>query len=332
MTKTAVTITVDTEASIGGTLTYPDQRTPVFEGPVDGMVNGRSQALGFMLETLRAFNMRATFFVETLHTRYFGYDPMRSRCAQLLEADQDIQLHIHPCWRSFEDGALKKIDKNDESCGRPYEELVDIFEDSQMRFEQLVGSRAIAARTGKFSAERETFGALREVGIKITSCINTALRQTADESLRLAGGRRNVDGVLEFPVTCFSSWSPKARKSLRGMKIAGCSFQEMRQVLDQAQQNSVEHVIIITHPFEFIKTKDIPYAQIKTNRLVQGRLRQLCKYLSENPERFDVVPISDFAHGLDDLEDRSPVQLSASLPWTAKRMVENVAYDSVWAL
>ncbi len=86
MTKTLVTLTVDTEASIAGAYANPDRFKPNFAGPVDGMVSGRSEALGFLIETFERFGIQATFFIETLHTRYFGDEPMKRRCEALRAA------------------------------------------------------------------------------------------------------------------------------------------------------------------------------------------------------------------------------------------------------
>ena len=70
-----VCITIDTEFSIGGNFEDP-ALTPVAEPMVLGSVGGKEQGLGFLLESLAEFGVRATFFVETLQTAYFGNEPM----------------------------------------------------------------------------------------------------------------------------------------------------------------------------------------------------------------------------------------------------------------
>ena len=49
--RTKVVLTVDTEPSIAGAFANPSQ-TPLLHEPVAGEINGRSEALGFMIETL----------------------------------------------------------------------------------------------------------------------------------------------------------------------------------------------------------------------------------------------------------------------------------------
>ena len=330
--RTIVTITIDTEPSIAGALTKPDYYVPKFEEPIDGLVADKSEGLGFLIKCFSDHDIQATFFVETLHTRYFGYGPMRERCQRLQDAGQDVQLHIHPCWRSFQNGVIDRIDKNDKCWGRPPNDLINIFDEAQTHFEALTRRHAQAARVGGFAANTETYPAMNKVGINITSNICTAFSPPHDESLRLPGGRFRIGGVLELPVTCFESWTPQGRKMLRPLQICACSTQEICQVLDQANLQGLEHVVIVTHPFEFLKKRDFTYQTIKANRLIQKRLEQLCSYLKRHTNRFEIASMGQCANRLDHLADCQPAPLSVAFPWTAKRLAENAANDAIWTL
>ncbi|MGB3745233.1 MAG: hypothetical protein WBD11_12015, partial [Xanthobacteraceae bacterium] len=68
--------------------------TPVAEPMVLGSVGGKG--LGFFLESLAEFGARATFFVETLQTAYFGDEPMGGIARRIAAAGHDVQLHLHP--------------------------------------------------------------------------------------------------------------------------------------------------------------------------------------------------------------------------------------------
>jgi hypothetical protein len=92
-----VCITIDTEFSIGGNFEDP-ALAPVAEPIVLGSVGGREQGLGFLLDSLGEFGIRATFFVETLQTAYFGDEPMGGIARRIAAAGHDVQLHLHPCW------------------------------------------------------------------------------------------------------------------------------------------------------------------------------------------------------------------------------------------
>ena len=86
--KTKVVLTVDVEPSVGGAFTDP-RHTPLLDEPVGGEVKGRSEGLGFLIETLCGHGLTATFFVETVHTRYFGDLAMGRYAEQLVRAGQD---------------------------------------------------------------------------------------------------------------------------------------------------------------------------------------------------------------------------------------------------
>ncbi|NJO38754.1 MAG: hypothetical protein HC871_15560 [Rhizobiales bacterium] len=100
---TEVVITIDTEFSVAGAFDDPTGQTrPVGEPNVTGLVDGKEQGLGFMLETFARHGAVATFFVETLHVRHFGLEPMGALARRIHAAGHDVQLHLHPLWLAFE--------------------------------------------------------------------------------------------------------------------------------------------------------------------------------------------------------------------------------------
>src|SRR4051812_44146134 len=100
---TEVCITVDAEFSIGGAFADPVHRRPVGSEHVLCVANGEENGLGFLLDTFRRYGTEATFFVEALNTAYSGDAPMGRIVERILEAGQDAQLHLHPCWLAFRD-------------------------------------------------------------------------------------------------------------------------------------------------------------------------------------------------------------------------------------
>ena len=111
-----VCITVDTEFSIGGNFDNP-AFTPVAEPMVLGPVGGKEQGLGFLLDSLAEFGHRATFFVETLQTAYFGGERMGSIARRIAASGHDVQLHLHPCWLHYEQPEAAKMVPNDRVPG-----------------------------------------------------------------------------------------------------------------------------------------------------------------------------------------------------------------------
>ena len=98
-----VCITVDTEFSIGGNFGNPEL-APIAKPIVLGTVAGQEHGLGFMLDCLAEFDIRATFFVETLQTAYFGDEPMRGTTCSCI------------CIRA---GFITKLRPNEAGAGTP---------------------------------------------------------------------------------------------------------------------------------------------------------------------------------------------------------------------
>ncbi len=99
--KTKVVITVDVEPSIAGAFADAGRYEPLIHEPVWGEVAGKSEALGLLIETLTRYELRATFFVETAHVSYFPEHLMGGYVRRLVDAGQEIGLHLHPCWLNF---------------------------------------------------------------------------------------------------------------------------------------------------------------------------------------------------------------------------------------
>lgn len=324
--KTKVYITVDTEASIAGCFSNPTKNRPQLERPVFGYVNNQSQGLGFILETLKQYQQVATFFTESLQSRYFGQEPM-SRVAQLIKSyHQDLQLHVHPCWTNFEAGRLISSKLNDHSTGRSVNELVDIFADAIARFNDFGFGDPVAVRTGNFSTGLDTFKAFSQLGIKASSNIATELHRPIEPQLQLTNGIHLIEQIIELPLTTFNSYSPIGVPRRRSMAITACSFNEIKRILLQAHQQQLQHVCILTHPFEFFKTKG---TTIATNRLNQQRLMQLCQFIQCNQDKFETATFSQLAQQKSHQTAINQSSLNGSYPLAIARASQNFLYDTL---
>jgi hypothetical protein len=292
-----VYLTVDTEASIAGCFSAPEQYRPLLSEPVDGNIDGVSEALGFLLQTLQQSRLQATFFAETLQSRYFGIEPMQRRAAQILHAGQDLQLHVHPCWRNFSEGKLIKTEPDDHSTGRSVEQLGAIFSEAIEHFEAWKFGSPVAVRTGNFSSGRDTFQALQAVGMRASSNISVSTCPPADPALHHLYDYRNIEGVIEVPLTEFESYNLRGQSVQRPLAITACSSSEMISVLEQAHAQSFDMVCLITHPFEFINRDSFRFDNMRPNRTNQQRLIELCDHLSIHSDRFNVTTFKQIDPG-----------------------------------
>lgn len=298
--RTRVVLTVDTEASIAGALRTDETHTPLIDEPVAGMVDGKSQALGFLVETLSGHGLTATFFVETVQTRYFPDTAMGGYVDRLLRAGQDVQLHLHPGWLSFADGRHDRSNPASDNChelepGR----LADLIGEGAECIRGWTGARPSAMRTGNFATALSVFEAMSEAGLSYGSNICLAVHRPPEPELAVTGGVHDFAGIRELPVTCFSDVGPVGRGRLRPMQVTALTAREQISLLNMAHDYANPVVVIVTHPFEFVKKRDFRYTNLSPNRIIQDRFRRLCAFLSENNDRFEVVPLGVAAQAAD---------------------------------
>lgn len=331
--KTRVVITVDTEPSIAGAFADPERYKPRIHEPVWGEVKGESQALGFMLETLNRYQLCATFFVETAHLSYFSGQEMGDYVQRLHDGKQDIQLHLHPCWLSFERGWKRGDRPVTDLCGElSEEELVALIAAGCDRIRAWIGEAPRSMRTGNFSVSANVYKAMKSAGLTVASniCVGVAPPAKADADrwgalAGLTGGIHDLEGIIELPVTCFMDHGPAGRGKFRPLQVTSCSFSEQRTQLEALHQAGASVAVIVTHPFEFLQWSGADYAYLRANRLVQRRFERLCAFLADNSHKFDVVPISRFA----DVENavEPAVALHGKAASSMRRAAENFIND-----
>jgi hypothetical protein len=337
-----VCITVDTEFSIGGNF-YNPALLPVAEPIVLGEVDGKEHGLGFLIDSFADSGVRATFFVEALQTAYFGDEPMGEIARRIADAGHDVQLHLHPCWLHYEACAEpgSKTAPNDSCAGRTDAELDHLFERGLSAFSRWRLAKPVAVRAGNFQADAAFYRAAARSGVGLSSSI------TLHAGRPRGGHASRIGSVLELPV--FSYVDPLGRHHRhRVLSITGSSYTETVSVLRQARDRGISPVIILTHPQEYIKRKDaryaamqwdqldqsrlkavLQYADIRPNRINQGRLEGLLKFLSRHKSEFATVPLSELAQQDAAARDPHIHAISVSPVKALTRMFENGISDRV---
>lgn len=323
MTVTRVHITVDTEFSIAGAFQDPKKHRPVGPPAVYCPLNGTSGGLGFLFGTLAREGIRATFFVEALNTCYFGDEPMGGIAREIQAAGHDVQLHLHPCWTYFEredwPQTLQTDPPNDDITLRPVEEVSRLIRLGQEVFRRWGVPEPRVLRTGGLRVGRTVYEAMQRCGMPIASNVGLAIYRPAEPELRLYSGCHDVSGVCEFPVTTYSDLQWSGRKHLKTLTITGTSWPELRILLQRARALQVSDVVVLTHPFEYVKHRDITYEDLYPDRINRRRLESLCAFLANEPD-FEAACMSTLGDAAVPQEDR----LLDVPPWhAAGRMLVN---------
>jgi peptidoglycan/xylan/chitin deacetylase (PgdA/CDA1 family) len=264
------------------------------------------------LRVLAEHGLKACFFVDPMPGLIYGLEPVRRMVAPILEAGQEIQLHLHSFWVSLAEGQASGADF--ELTRFPPErqrELVRTARDLLM----LGGApQPIAFRSGSYAADEATLDAVAAAGMRYDSSHNGSHHPWPSA---LPFGARMIApashrGVVEIPVTQIE----QRAGSLRHLQICAVSGDEMEQALLHAAANRHPLVTIVTHSFE-LATRD----GRRRNPAICARFERLCRFLADERER---LPTTRFDE-LGDLPLGRPAEpLPPRILRTAGRMAEQL--------
>lgn len=91
-------------------------------------------------------------------------------------------------------------------------------------------------------------------------------------------------------------------------------------------------MVLLTHPFEFIKGDRLDPARQRANGINKRRMQRMCAFIAEHPADFSSVSFAQAAPAWLAMDDVPAPALSAPLLPVLARMVGNKANDLVLAL
>jgi peptidoglycan/xylan/chitin deacetylase (PgdA/CDA1 family) len=328
-----VCITIDTEYSIGGA--FADASLlPIADPMVWCNVDGRSEGLGHLLKCFSQYRIPATFFVEALHRYYFKDDPMRPIVRRIEDDGHELQLHAHPCWSVFQHEdwreRVRQQPRQDDFFGRSEDDSVHLIEQGIETFKSWGLARPTVFRSGSLQHDDHLYRALARTRMPYSSNVGLAIFDSGDPDYRMYSGIHERHGVLECPVLTFNDWSVGGRRHLKSLTIAGTSFAETRTLLDKAERAGIPLVVILTHPFEYIQSRDIGRAPARRHHVNQQRLASLCQYLDQNRDRFipsGMAGAAAVARASAAQGEAGNLLLEGMLWQSVRRMATQVVYD-----
>lgn len=328
--KTKVCITIDTEFSIAGAFT--DTRyAPIGEQRVLCDVEGKSEGLGFMLGCFERNGITATFFVEAAQRHYFKNDPMAPIARRLHASGHEVQLHVHPCWSMFQHDDWKErirtTKRVDAFAGRSEDDSYQLIKDGMAAFSDWGVPAPTVFRSAGLQHDATLYKAQARAGIPYSSHIGMAIFNSGDTDYALYGGRHERHGIVECPVLSFCDWRLAGRRHLKTLTITGTSFAETRTLLERAQKAGIEQVVILTHPFEYVQFGNFRMNEVRTHRVNQRRLTQLCEYLAGAGDRFETCGVGAAASAPRNAASANNVLLEGRTVQALPRIAGQFAYE-----
>jgi hypothetical protein len=249
----------------------------------------RELGIDLIMNELEAVGARATFFLEALGSHYFGHDGLADVCKAMVGRGHDVQLHTHPIQRKAgfhtagEPPAKDDIGAYDASVQADLlKEGVDLLAKAGVPRETL-----LAFRAGNFGANNDTWSALADAGLRLSSNYNPCYfkKNCKMRSDRAQAGLflTEVPGVYELPISTFE----EKGGNYRHLQITAVSLREMVDTLWQYRALGVPEVTVVTHSFEF-SFLDSPSAKTgRPNELNIERMRGLCRFVEGHRRDFE---------------------------------------------
>jgi hypothetical protein len=296
---TRVYFTVDVECSeerlVGGAW----RPALGYDVRVWGRLANQRRALGLelIMAELEAVGARGTFFVEALGAHHFGRAGLAEACQALAARGHDVQLHTHPVQRraAFHSAGEPPAPDNIGAYPRAEQaallrEGVDLLAEAGAPRERLLGFRA-----GNFGANNDTWAALADAGLRVSSNYNPCyftlhchMRSPRAQAGLFAAG---PPGVYELPVSTFV----EAGGGFRHLQITAVSLREMLDALCQYRALGVGEVTVVTHSFEFFFLDSAAAKTGRPNEVNIDRMRGLCRFVAERPREFAFDTVGDLA-------------------------------------
>jgi hypothetical protein len=227
----------------------------------------------YQLRQLTRHGLSACFFVDPMPALVYGLDPIRRMVEPIVEAGQEVQLHLHPFWRDLADG--RRDNARFELTDFDPDEQYDLIETARDLLVAAGAPAPIAFRSGSYAVNGDTLRALARIGLRFDSSHN-GTDHPWPSALPLAPALIDpaaCNGIVEIPV------SQIARRGggLRHLQICALSSQEMQAALRHAAHHHHAVTTIVCHSFE-LATRD----GRRVNKLIRGRFDRLCSYLAAN--------------------------------------------------
>src|SRR5687768_8622130 len=126
----------------------------------------------YQLDRLARHGLKACFFVDPMPALVYGLEPVRRMIAPILDAGQEVQLHLHSFWADLAEG--RRDDVRFELTGFDGEAQAKLIATAR---ELLIAAGApapIAFRSGSYAANADTLAGLRDLGLAFDSSHNGA--------------------------------------------------------------------------------------------------------------------------------------------------------------
>jgi hypothetical protein len=311
-----VSITVDTEHSIGGAFSDLTLKPVRNDKRIYGRLSGKEYGIPLIMNIADSYSIPLTFFVEVLNRHYFGDRESRDVCQYIIDRKHHVQLHVHPNFINFSIPSSGRQPLLSDFMHRySFQCQEAIIQEGKECLNRFGVGNVTAFRSGCFASNEDTLLALKNLGFKIdSSYVQAYLGNTCLMRDRNLNDATDLCGILEVPITCFIERTGLRPQRYMLLDINAVGFGELRYALNWAYLHGTQCLNIILHSFSFIKPYDVQYKKVRPRIYVIRRFQRLCRYLSENRHKYNTIDITSILSQRATLTQASPVNRFPTMP------------------
>ena len=324
--KTNVLITIDTEFSLGGYFKNPANKPVPADKIIFCKLNGKEYGINLIMDILDCYGLTGVFFLEVESRFYFGEKEILRIFEVITNRGHEVQLHIHPTYRSFIHNQKQPDDMRCYSFNQQESfiaEALDFLDKNKM-------PKISAYRSGGFYSNTDTLKAVQNNNLSF--CSNYNLSFPNCDYIKEYPSKNDaflINRLLELPVTCFKE--PPLRKEWNSFQLSAASTLEIINALNFYHKKNVRFITYITHSFEFIKAFDYQYNVIKPLSFLIKRFESICHFLADNSHKFEVTTFSSLTNIFSHNQDPGDTYFYKSpISHTAMRYFENIVYPKLF--
>lgn len=257
---------------------------------IDGRTSQGNFGLSFQLNLLRAHNLTASFFVESLFASAVGLAPLNKIVDQIQSAQSEVQLHLHPEWLAWTDRPILPHNHRHQLRQFTAAEQFTLIATGLTNL-AAAGSKTIRAfRAGDFAANSDTLTALNQNGLLYDTSYNPCYPNSLSDAPELSAAQpTRVANLHEFPV---SHWKDRLGNT-RHAQLCSTSSAELQGALLAAHRADWHSFIIVSHSFELLKNRRQRIANPAPDPIVVNRFKNLCRFLDEHRDKFQTCGFND---------------------------------------
>ena len=271
--------------------------------------------LPYLLQSLRRHGLHGVFFVESLSSFAIGAASLRRTVGDILDAGQEVQLHLHTEWLSDVVAPRLALKHRQNISDFSLEDQTTIVRYGLASLRDAGAHNVTAMRAGNMGGNVHTPIAARAAGLRLDMSFDPTQGPATRSLLQtLRAGLHGEDACPTVPLSFVQDYPGHYRPA----KLTAMSFREFRRAMLVAVRERWPYFVIMLHSFEFVKRAGHGRGPLRPHLINIARWNALCSFLARHRDVFATI-------GCDELE-------TLSEPERLPSVIRTLPLDTAWRM